>query len=527
MSEDTRRDFLKKTGAFLSTAAAASIPIQSVQASMKSKSFKIGFRPAEMKNDDQVNISRDYKYNIVSKSGDSISKTDVMGENIDFLAYLPGENDDHGFIWANNEAFHSNIVWGKKITSSQKTKSQVEAEKKLVGGAYTEVKRSNGVWTLIKDSQKSFKITASDPIPMAGPCSKRMIEGTLGNCGGGLTPWKTILTCEENYQNFYFKKNLDDGMGWNKYFEKNELDYGWVCEVDVEKKSARKLSSLGRFAHEGATVYAEKNRPVVVYMGEDRKGGALFKFVSEDKYTGDDKKDEDLLLRGSLFAANLKKGRWEKLSPHHPKIASDPAFKNIYKTEALCLENASKVAKIIGATPLNRAEDIEIDPNSGDVLIALTNNSDAGDFYGQILKITEDGDHSTALSFTHNPYMTGGPNSGFSCPDNLCFGPDGSLYIATDVSGKDLGQGAMKTFKKNGLFKVEIDKGGNPIAVPILYAPFEAEVTGPVFSSDATTLFVSIQHPGELSFKTKKGYTSHWPSGKGRPRSAIIAITKA
>ena len=193
----------------------------------------------------------------------------------------------------------------------------------------------------------------------------------------------------------------------------------------------------------------------------------------------------------------------------------------------MIVENASKVAKIIDATPLNRAENIEIDPKTGDVMIALTNNSNAGDFYGQILKVSEKGSHSTSMSFTHAPFLVGGPQSGFSCPDNLVYGPDGAMYIATDVSGKDLGKGAQKLFKKNGLFKVEFDKAGNPVAIPLLYAPTEAEVTGPCFSEDGTTLFVSIQHPGETSFKTKDGYTSNWPDGKGRPKSTVIAIQRA
>ena len=417
---------------------------------------------------------------------------------------------------------------GKKIKPSEKSKEQIDFEKEQVGGSFLEVKRENNKWSVEKASKRAFKVTAKTTIDIVGPSKARKIEGTLGNCGGGHTPWGTILTCEENYQAFYFTKNMDEGLGWNKYDQKDERDYGWVVEVDPKKQKARKLSALGRFHHEGSTVLAVKGENVVVYMGEDRAGGALFKFISRNKYTGINAKDKDLLVEGDLYAANLANRSWEKLSPDHPKILKDPELKGKFNSREACVENAAKLAKILGATPLNRAEDIEIDPKTGDIMIALTNNKNAGDFYGQILKVTENGKHSTALTIkNHEPYLVGGPSSGFSCPDNLCYGPDGALYIATDVSGSALGKGAMSTFKKNGLFKVDFDSANNPVAVPILFAPREAEVTGPCFSADGTTLFVSIQHPGELSFKSEAKFTSNWPSKKGRPRSSIIAIQRA
>jgi uncharacterized protein len=524
MKNSDRRNFLLKSGAFLSSAAAASMTTPGKVAYAKSTSFHKNFRKAHMLNDDALNISKDFKYTYIISSTDQISKSEVMGENTDFIAYLPGKNKDQGYLWVNNEALHQNILWGKSIKSSEKTKKQIEYEKSQVGGTYVEVVRKDGKWSYVKDSDHNFKITGQTPIKMCGPSEERTIEGTLGNCGGGHTPWGRVLTCEENTQDFYFKENLNHGLGWNKFdSSKDEKDYGWVVEIDPVSKSARKLSALGRFAHEGATVYAKKDEKVVVYMGEDRRGGALFKFISKYSYTGNNDKDKDLLVEGDLYAANLSQGRWEKLSPNHPKLKGNTNF----KTKASIVENASVVAKIIGATPLNRAEDIEIDPKTGDIMIALTNNSNAGDFYGQILKVTEAETHSKSMNFTHAPFLVGGPQSGFSCPDNLVYGPDGALYIATDISGSSLGKGSQRHFKKNGLFKVEFDSSGNPVAIPLLFAPFEAEVTGPCFSDDGTTLFVSIQHPGETSFKTKDGYTSHWPQGKGRPKSTVIAIQRA
>lgn len=526
MKENSRREFIFKSGAFIGSAAAAGMYGSKSNAMGKDSGFEVAFRKAEMKSDDEVNISADYKYSLVVSTEDEVGPNLIMGENCDFTAFQPGENKDHGFLWVNNEALHQNIVWGKSIKSSEKTKKQIEFEKSQVGGTYIEIRRKNGKWETVKNSRKSFKISGQTQIPMAGPSKKRIIEGTLGNCGGGFTPWGSILTCEENFQDFYFKPNLDEGLGWNKYGEKSEVDYGWVVEILPNSKSARKLSALGRFPHEGATVFAEKGEKVAVYMGEDRRGGALFKFLSEGVFTGNPSKDKDLLVNGTLYAANLYHGRWEEMTPKHPAIQNNKTYKKKYSTVASIVEDATEVAKIVGATPLNRAEDIEVDPKTGDVMIALTNNHLAGDLYGQILKVSEKGKHGRSMEFTHEPFIVGGPSSGFSCPDNICYGPDGTMYFATDVSGYELGVGAQKMFKKNGLFKVEFDQKGHPIAIPLLYSPFEAEVTGPCFSSDGTTLFVSIQHPGEMSFKSKDDYTSNWPSGKGRPKSSVIAVER-
>lgn len=66
-----------------------------------------------------------------------------------------------------------------------------------------------------------------------------------------------------------------------------------------------------------------------------------------------------------------------------------------------------------------------------------------------------------------------------------------------------------------------------------LVAPLGAEVTGITETADGRTLFVNIQHPGELSkpLATGSAPQSVWPGNQGygatgRPRSATIVITR-
>jgi secreted PhoX family phosphatase len=66
-----------------------------------------------------------------------------------------------------------------------------------------------------------------------------------------------------------------------------------------------------------------------------------------------------------------------------------------------------------------------------------------------------------------------------------------------------------------------------------LVAPKGAEVTGITEADGGRTLFVNIQHPGELSAALSAGkpLESLWPGNQGvgpqgRPRSATIVITR-
>ena len=80
-------------------------------------------------------------------------------------------------------------------------------------------------------------------------------------------------------------------------------------------------------------------------------------------------------------------------------------------------------------------------------------------------------------------------------------------------------------FKNNGLFVIK--RSGNNLGkiIQIASAPNDAEFTGPYFSPDNKTLFISVQHPGQYS--TEDNFTSNWPSGiKGDiPKSAVISVS--
>ena len=144
-------------------------------------------------------------------------------------------------------------------------------------------------------------------------------------------------------------------------------------------------------------------------------------------------------------------------------------------------------------------EDIEIDPISGNILISLTNNKPKKDFHGSILKIKETNGKFDALTFSASTFIAGGEETGLTCPDNLAFDLAGNLWITSDISGSSMNKkdNQYTSFKNNALYVIPRHGKDAGNVIRVASAPKDAELTGPWFSPDGKTLFLSVQHPGE------------------------------
>jgi secreted PhoX family phosphatase len=473
-----------------------------------------GIQPTDA---DEVILCDGLDYKLLIRWDDPINASERFGFNNDFLAFLPDSpgNSESGLLWVNHEYtnpfFVSNHRDGDPIT-----KEKVDKERYSVGGTFVKVKKEDGVWKIVED-QKNRRITGETSMdlvwnePIEG---SQLAEGMVGNCSGGLTPWGTILTCEENYDMFYGEMHFD-GMaekslyGWPKFYPNPPQHYGWVVEIDPQTGSCKKHISLGRCAHECATVKQLEDGRLVVYTGDDKNDECLYKFIGSEPNSLDE---------GQLYVANLEAGRWESLN-----LAERPELQEVFDNQTdvqVYLRNASK---LVGGSKLDRPEDIEIDPVTGNVLVALTNNLPAGNYYGQILKIMEKDGKYDSLEFEADTFLAGGEETGFACPDNMAFDPKGNLWFTSDISGSKMNAGEYTSFKNNGLFLVPRSGEQAGEVIQVASAPTDAEFTGPFFSPDGRTLFLSVQHPGELSDADK--LTSHWPDGgEAIPRPSVITI---
>jgi secreted PhoX family phosphatase len=500
-----RREFLQFLG---TTGVVAFLPLE-LSAAVKG-ARKVGLPHLAPTIADKLITAEGLNFKILLRWGDSINATEKFGFNNDFIAFHP-IGDDHGILWVNHESVNPMFVSGV-----ERTKQNVDIEMKDVGGSLVEVKKINGQWGIVKDSSYNRRLDANTEIPfswnqqIAG--SDKGI-GTMSNCAGGYTPWGTFLTCEENYDMFWGDK-LRDGtalpswLEWHKFYPRSPEHYGWVVEIEPKTGKSKKLVSLGRCAHECAAVSKARNGKVVAYTGDDANDEHLYKFISDT---------DDSLERGKLYVANLEKGEWISLS-----IEDQPKLKENFKDQTEIQIYVREAAKMVGATPLARPEDIEFDPLTGNVLIALTNNKPKGNFHGSILKIMEDGGDHGSLKFKHDTFLAGGKKHGFASPDNLVFDRKGNLWFTSDMPSGDIGKGAYKDFGNNSLF-VFLRSGPNAgKVIRVANAPMDAEFTGPCFSPDYKTLFLSVQHPGEESTVPERS-TSKWPDGD-IPRPSVVML---
>ncbi|MCS6947082.1 MAG: DUF839 domain-containing protein, partial [Steroidobacteraceae bacterium] len=307
----------------------------------------------------------------------------------------------------------------------------------------------------------------------------------------------------------------------------------------------RKLTALGRFSHEAATTALAADGRVVVYMGDDDKFEYVYKFVSRERFDpARPERNARLLDDGVLFAARFDadgSGRWLPLvyDPQGPL-----SERNGFRSQGdVCLQ-ARAAADLLGATPMDRPEDVQPNPVNGRVYIACTKNPDRAhgarrgmslgreidlgvdaanprgeNHFGHVIELLEAGADAAATEFEWNVLLLagGGVGNDVACPDNLGYDPLGRLWIVTDTDDPSL--------PNNGCFVV--DTAGPMRGVPrqMLSGPVGAEICGCELTPDGTTLFLCIQHPGEGG--SVDAPISHWPDGgTAPPRSALIALRR-
>ncbi|MGZ5280354.1 MAG: PhoX family protein, partial [Pseudobdellovibrionaceae bacterium] len=206
-------------------------------------------------------------------------------------------------------------------------------------------------------------------------------------------------------------------------------------------------------------------------------------------------------------------------------MESHPEFPMRFRHITDLMVRTREAAKILGGTPLDRPEDIEINPANGDVIVSLTNNNPQNRPHGSLLRIQEKDSNPSSLEFKSSTWISGGPEVGLSCPDNLVFDKSGNLWCTNDISDEKMNQGIYETFKNNGLYFIPMHGPSAGRVFQVASAPRDAEITGPMFTPDGETLLISVQHPGDQS-KSLNNLTSRWPDGPGQiPKSSLVSIT--
>jgi secreted PhoX family phosphatase len=230
---------------------------------------------------------------------------------------------------------------------------------------------------------------------------------------------------------------------------------------------------------------------------------------------------------------------------------------NGFNSQADVLIETRRAGDLLGATKMDRPEDVEANPTTNKVYVMLTNNNQrkadqidpanprSDSRFGHILEILPpNGDHAApnfrweilvrcgdpsiaAVGATFNPATT--KDGWFGMPDNCAVDSLGRLWIATD------GNAPSKTGRADGVWAIETEGAARGTSKLFYRVPNGAELCGPEFTPDMETFFVAVQHPGEpdeddpnakpASFTN---VSTRWPDFKDGvpPKPSIVAITK-
>ena len=605
-----RRSFLKGAAATASLlVVGAEIAAPKVEAAAP-----LGFTPIQLSTEDKIIVPLGYQSEVVIRWGDPIragapsfniaqqtasAQAQQFGYNCDFLYAIPFRRNSQAslrraaesyVLWVNHEYTNPELMFAA-YNAANPTKEQVDIELAAHGGTVVAIElRRRGLflggekWAVDLFSPVNRRITGETEMILTGPAAGddlmktkadttgTRVRGMLNNCGGGITPWGTIVTCEENFNQYFANLNnlpttdarramharygMPTGATerrWENFYDRFDIGkesneafrFGYAVEIDVlnPNSTPKKRTALGRLKHEAATFVTAADGRVVAYTGDDERFEYMYKFVTKGKF--DPLKgaaNGDLLDEGILYVAKFNgdgSGEWL------PLVGGQGALANW--TQAQICINTRAAADAVGATKMDRPEDIETNPVNGKVYAVFTNNTRRGtgtnpgtdtanpranNRHGHIIEITEANNDATATTFkweifmlcgdpavaTEGTYWAGwqGGVSPISSPDNITFDKAGNLWIATD--------GQINTFRKNdGVYVVPVEGAQRGYLRQFLSGVPGGEVASLALAPDDRTLFASIQHPGEGT--TYDSPSSTFPDG-GKPRPAVVAVRK-
>ena len=480
------------------TTPAAATPV--VAARGKSKSSRpagahgkgLDFVPVEPNTLDQVTVPPGYAQAVVMAWGDPLftgapafdvdrqsaaAQRRQFGFNNDFLGLLPLGRGQH--LMVVNHEYTTEQLMHRGYDAANPTREQVEIGWAAHGLSVVVVEEERGTGMLkpVVGHRLNRRLHTHSGFALAGPVAGhplvrttadprgRTVLGTLNNCGGGLTPWGTWLTAEENVNQYFANgasvtdpttlarlkrygaaggaterrwERFDDRFDLAK--EPNEINrFGWVVEVDPYDPTStpKKRTALGRFKHEAAEPRITDDGRVAMYMGDDERFDYLYKFVSDGRVArgadaGARRRNRDLLDSGTLYVARFlgsssradidgtgalpSDGRFDGVGVWVPLVSGTTSYvKGMTAQEVLLFTR--QAADVAGATKMDRPEDVQPSPRTGTVYVALTNNANRGaagqaladeanprhaNKHGHVLELTEHGDDAAATSFTWN-----------------------------------------------------------------------------------------------------------------------------
>ncbi|MEV0435784.1 MULTISPECIES: PhoX family protein [Nocardia] len=417
-----------------------------------------GFTPVAPNKEDAVVVPEGYEQSVLIRWGDAViegapafdfekqtpaAAAQQFGYNCDFAGLLPIEGEADKYVLVVSHEYSTEPMMFRGYNKDAPTREQFEIALASHGLSVVEVHGQAGSGQLKPVFGKyNRRITATTEFEVRGPAAGSAllktkadptgtkVLGTLNNCSGGVTPWGTVLSGEENFNQYFgnaekvtdadvAKKlkryGIEGGASerrWENFDprfdltqEVNEVNrFGYVVEVNPWDASSApvKHTALGRFKHEAATIHVTADGSVVAYSGDDERFDYMYKFVSAKKVqpgvgASSMRHNMTILDEGTLYVAKLTgdhaaeidgsgkvptggftgKGEWIRLL----ETGADGKGKSF--VDGMSAEEVAVFTRLagdkVGATKMDRPEDFETNPKTGKVYVALTNNTKRGE----------------------------------------------------------------------------------------------------------------------------------------------------
>lgn len=515
-----------------------------------------------------------------------------FGYNNDYIGFLPlpaaADGVRRGLLCINHEYTTTNLMLPGVTEGypASMTKELCAVEMAAHGGTILEVREEGGSWKAAVPSVYNRRLTAdTTPMALTGPAAGHArvqttedptgtrVAGTMNDCAGGMTPWGTYLMAEENF-NGNFLGELPAGhpeaenhkrygvpggwYQWGRHFDRYDVSkepnepnrFGWIVEVDPLDPASvpKKRTALGRFKHEGAETVIAPDGRVVVYSGDDQRFDYVYKFVSKNRFVpGERAANMELLDEGRLYVARFDADgtlAWLPLVQGEGPLTVDNGF----ASQADVVIEARRAADLLGATPMDRPEDVEPNPKTGRVYVMLTSNNQrtpdqvdaanprADNRFGHIIEIIEpERDFTSTISRWEILVKCGDPsvaeygavwnpetseNGWFAAPDNCAIDPEGRLWISTD--------GNERTGGADGIWALDTDGEGRGTGRHFFRCPAGAEMCGPIFNPEGDAFFLAVQHPGDGAGTSFEAPSTRWPDFQEDmpPRPSVVVVTR-